>query len=101
MSILESDQALRPAPKGLKGLLQSIAIAAAPFAFGVLRRVKPIFRLGSVYVVTRYDDVREAFRSSHALDTPYKANIDVLTGGERLENKVASPRMAFSPSGLL
>ena len=44
--------------------------------------MKPVFRLGSVYVVTRYDDVWEVFRNNHALDTPYKANIDALTGRE-------------------
>lgn len=110
MSILASDQVLRPAPGGLKGRLRSLALTAAPVALGVLRWLKPILRLGSFYVVTRYDDVREVFLSSHALDTPYKPNIDVLTGGEpfflgmrdtaQYHADVAAMREVFLPGDL-
>jgi cytochrome P450 len=39
-------------------------------------------RLGDLYVVTLHDDVREVYRTDHAFQVPYKANLDVITGGE-------------------
>ena len=56
--------------------------AALPFGFRVLRRVRPILRLGSTYVVTLHDDVREVFGTDTAFQVPYKPNLDVITGGE-------------------
>lgn len=82
MTILGSDAVLRPAAKGAKGWLMSKALAAAPWAFGVLRQIWPIPHAGKVYAVTLYDDVREVFATDDAFMVPYKANIDVLTGGE-------------------
>ena len=72
---------LRPVG-GIKGWLLRQGLSLAPFAFAVLRRVRPILRLGQTYVVTRHDDVREVFGNDAAFGAPYKANIDVLTAGE-------------------
>ena len=57
-------------------------MAALPFGFRVLRRVRPIVRLGSTYVVTRHDDVREVFGTDAAFRVPYKPNLDVITGNQ-------------------
>lgn len=81
MTALDSDQVLRPV-RGVKGWVMRQALALAPRAFAVLRRVRPILRLGNTYVVSRYDDVREVFATDAAFGVPYKANIDVLTAGE-------------------
>lgn len=81
MSALTSPHVLRPA-RGLKGWLMPRLMAQAPLAFALLRRLRPVLTLGSTTVVTRYDDVIEVFRRDDVFDTPYKAQIDVLTGGE-------------------
>ena len=81
MSVLGSDAVLRPASKGVKGWLMSKALSAAPWAFSVLRHIWPIPHIGKIYAVTLYDDVREVFATDDAFMVPYKANIDVLTGG--------------------
>ncbi len=82
MNPVLSDQVLRPAATGPKGWLMQKALAAAPTAFAMLRRVRPILRVGSTYIVTRYDDVTEVFQNDAAFGVPYKAKLDVLTGGE-------------------
>lgn len=82
MNPVLSDQVLRPAAKGPKGWLMQTALAAAPTAFAILRRVRPILRVGSTYIVTRYDDVTEVFQNDAAFGVPYKANLDVITGGQ-------------------
>ena len=82
MTVLGSDAVLRPAAKGVKGWLMQKALALAPKVFGVLRNVWPIPHLGNIYAVTLYDDVREVFANDAAFCVPYKANLDVITGGE-------------------
>ena len=82
MTVLGADNPLRPAAKGVKGWLMARAFAAAPWVFGVLRHIWPIPHVGKFYAVTLYDDVREVFATDDVFMVPYKANIDVLTGGE-------------------
>jgi hypothetical protein len=81
MNALGSDQVLRPV-SGVKGWVMRQALAFGPKAFAVLRRVRPILKLGNMYIVSRYDDVRQVFGTDAAFGVPYKANIDVLTAGE-------------------
>jgi cytochrome P450 len=82
VSALASQEVLRPGPRGLKRWVVTRLQAALPFGFSVLRRVRPILRLGSTYVVTLHDDVREVFGTDAAFRVPYKPNLDVITGGE-------------------
>lgn len=82
MTILASKEVLRPADKGLKWWLAQKALALAPMALAILRCVKPIVGFGTTVIISRNDDVIEAFANDGLFDTPYKANIDVLTGGE-------------------
>lgn len=82
MSVLAEKDPLRPAAGGVKGWIGAQAVKLMPQAFDLLRGVKPILKLGSVVVVTRYDDVRDVFRRDADFDTPYKTNIEILTGGE-------------------
>jgi cytochrome P450 len=82
VSALASREVLRPGPRGLKGLLTRWAMAAIPLGFRVLRRVKPILKMGDTYVVTRYDDVREVFATDQAFEVPYKEKLDLIMGGE-------------------
>lgn len=72
---------LRPAAVGLKGWIMRLALPMAPIALGLLRRLG-IIRLGSLYVVTRHDDVREVFGTDTSFGVPYEANLQVITGGE-------------------
>jgi cytochrome P450 len=82
VSALASKEVLRPGPQGFKRWMATQLQAALPFGFRVLRRVSPILRLGSTYVVTLHDDVREVFGTDTAFQVPYKPNLDVITGGE-------------------
>jgi cytochrome P450 len=82
VSILGSDRALRPGPTGAQRWLIAQARAAMPLGFRLLRRFQPILKLGSIYVVTLHDDVREVFGADQAFQVPYKSNLDIITGGE-------------------
>jgi cytochrome P450 len=82
MSALDSTDVLRPGPTGFGKWIAARVTAAIPWGFGLLRRFQPILRLGSLYVVTLHDDVREVYRTDHAFRVPYKDNLDVITGGE-------------------
>ncbi|WP_207462304.1 cytochrome P450 [Azospirillum sp. SYSU D00513] len=46
----------------------------------MLRKLWPIAKFGSSYVVTLHDDVLEVFATDTAFEAPYKANLDVITG---------------------
>ncbi len=81
-SVLTATNVLRPGPRGLKRLVMKAAMAAMPSVFALLRRFKPIPRLGTLYVATRYDDVREVFATDPAFGVPYKAKLDLIMGGE-------------------
>ena len=81
MNRVLSDKVLRSTP-GLKGWLMQQALAAAPFGFRLLRRFRPILRIGSTYIVSRYDDVVEVFNTDSAFMVPYKTNLDVITGNK-------------------
>lgn len=82
MTIIESQDPFRPSPGGLKGFLADRMLAAAPFAMGVLRTVRPILATGGFALATRYDDVKEVFAKDAVFGVPYRENLDVITGGE-------------------
>ena len=81
MSVLASKDPLRPSG-AFGNWLAGLMLGAAPTCFALLRAVAPILKLGTTFVVTRYDDVIEAFGSDASFDTPYRENIEILTGGE-------------------
>lgn len=82
MNPATSDQVLRRAAFGPKAWLLQKALALAPVAFAILRRVRPILRIGSTYIVTRYDDVVAVFQNDACFAVPYKANLDVITDAQ-------------------
>ena len=82
MSALTSNDVLRPGPGGLKAWLTRQVMALIPFGMGLLRRFRPILRLGKMYVVTLHDDVREVFGTDAAFGVVYNDNLQVITGGE-------------------
>jgi len=82
MSVLTSTAVLRPAPKGLKGLIQNVVFAAMPWFFSLLRRMKPTLKVGGMVLTSRYDHVREVFANDQAFGVVYKAKLDVIMGGE-------------------
>ena len=73
---------LRPAPTGLGAALMAFGLEHADPVFALLRAVAPFLRLGGNTLITRYDDVREAFLTDAAFATPYKAKLDVIMGGQ-------------------
>ena len=81
-SLLNSREVLRPAPKGLKGMIGNAVMRSLPFLFGVARAVWPIPKLGSKVITTRYDDVLDVFANDPAFGVPYKKNLDVIMGNE-------------------
>lgn len=58
------------------------ALPLARAAFTALRRLRPILRLGKLWVVTRHDDVLEVFAEDPVYRVPYHANLQVITRGE-------------------
>ncbi len=84
-AILASPNVLRPRPGGVAGLkawgIQQ-AMALAPLATRVLRRVWPIVGGGGFCFVTRYDDVQEVFRTDTSYGVVYAANLELITGKE-------------------
>lgn len=83
MSALTSRDVLRPAPKGFKGWAQAKALALAPIFFSLLRRFKPVCKLGKTnYLTSRYDDVREVFATDPAFGVIYKPHLDVIMGDQ-------------------
>ncbi|WP_448663371.1 cytochrome P450 [Sphingomonas sp. CJ20] len=82
MSVLDSSEVLRPAPRGIKGMLQRWMMAALPWVFSVLRRVKPVARFGGMVLTSRYDDVREVFATDPVFGVQYAGKLDVIMGGQ-------------------
>ena len=73
---------LRPAAHGLKAAITAWVMALLPFAFRILRAVRPIARFGNTVLVTRYDDVREVFLNDAAFRVPYAEKLNVIMGGQ-------------------
>jgi cytochrome P450 len=83
---------------------------AMPLGFRFLRRFRPIVRFGTMYLVTRYDDVREVFARDRAFKVPYQPNLEVITGGEpfflgmpdtpEYRRQLAAMRRVFRPDDL-
>lgn len=73
---------LRPAKGGIAGAALAAGLEHIDVVFAGLRAFMPMARFGSATLVTRYDDVREAFLSDDAFAVPYKAKLDVIMGGE-------------------
>lgn len=82
MNALTSRDVLRPEKKGLGGLLQRMMFAGMPYVFTFLRRWSPVTKLGSMYLTSRYDDVREVFATDPAFGVPYKPKLDIIMGGQ-------------------
>ncbi|WP_052507970.1 cytochrome P450 [Sphingomonas hengshuiensis] len=82
MSVLDSNEVLRPGATGIKGLLGRLVFALMPWFFSVLRRVKPVAKFGGMTLTSRYDDVREVFATDPAFGVVYAPKLDVIMGGE-------------------
>ena len=78
---MTAEQVLRPLPDGVGTRLRAWAFGHVDLAFGLLRAVKPILKVGGTVLVTRYDDVREVFLTDDAFAVPYRAKLDVIMGG--------------------
>ncbi len=82
MSALASDRVLRRGRRGPARWIAQRLMAALPVGFAILRRVRPILRVGSTYVVTLHDDVREVFATDASFGVVYAENLMVITGDE-------------------
>lgn len=82
MSALDARNVLRPAPGGLKGLLQRLTFAGMPYVFAFLRRWKPVLKLKGMVLTSRYDDVREVFATDPLFGVTYQPKLDVIMGGQ-------------------
>ena len=101
---------LRPAKAGAGGWAMQMAMEHYDLAFGLLRGVWPIARLGKTVVVTRYDDVREVMLADPDFMVPYKAKLDVIMGGapfflgmgdtDDYRRDTAAMRMAVRPADI-
>ncbi len=79
---LAARNVLRSDAGGLKALVTALVMRLIPFGLSVLRRVWPIATVGSLVIVTRYDDVVEVFNTDQAFAVPYHDKLDVITGGQ-------------------
>jgi cytochrome P450 len=68
--------------KGRRAGAMAFALRFAPPAMALLRMVRPVLKLGNLWVITRYDDVLEVFATDRVYAAPYRANLDVITGGQ-------------------
>ncbi len=82
MSVLDARNVLRPAPRGVKGLMQRLMFAGMPYAFAFLRRWKPVLKMKGMVLTSRYDDVREVFATDRDFGVVYKPKLDVIMGGQ-------------------
>lgn len=82
MNALFSTDVLRPRPPGLKAWFAARALAAAPLGFSLLRRFNPSAKFGRLHLALLHDDVREVFGTDAVFAAPYKAKLDVITGGQ-------------------
>ena len=82
MNPLTSTDVLRPGPKGFKRWTQQLFFAGMPYVFTFLRRWKPVARVGSMVLTSRYDDVREVFLNDPVFGVTYQSKLDVIMGGE-------------------
>ena len=73
---------LRPPKRGVRAWVAQQVRNRLGVGFAVLRKVRPIARFGGMYVVTRYDDVREVFLADEDFPVPYQPKLDVIMGGE-------------------
>jgi cytochrome P450 len=80
MSTPASPDVLRSRVTGPKAAISAWAMQQLPLVFRILRTVHPILRIGKTVVVTRYDDVREAFLNDAAFRVPYGPHLDVIMG---------------------
>jgi cytochrome P450 len=71
---------LRPGASGPKAAIMAWVMALLPLVFRILRTVRPILRIGKIFVVTRYDDVRETFLNDASFRVPYAEKLDVIMG---------------------
>ncbi|MGQ0589932.1 MAG: cytochrome P450 [Sphingosinicella sp.] len=69
-------------PPTFRTRLLGFGMRRMPFLLRLARRIWPIPRLGSTYVVTRHDDVRDVYLNDRAFGVPYKENLDVIMDGE-------------------
>ncbi|MEL6584486.1 MAG: cytochrome P450 [Pseudomonadota bacterium] len=66
---------------GFVGKLVSRALESPLWLLKLLRRVKPVLKLGGVYIVTRADDVEEVLGTPDVFEMPFGPEMRSLTGG--------------------
>ncbi|MEN2786209.1 cytochrome P450 [Sphingomonas qilianensis] len=56
-------------------------MAMLPLLFRWLRCARPVFRLGSTFLITRHADVQAVFANDQAFAAPYAAKLEIIMGG--------------------
>src|SRR5688572_7042825 len=67
--------------KGLGPRLTRAFIDNPQWLFAILRRVKPVLKVGNWAFVTRYDDVAKVLREKKAFGVPFGPKIEALNNG--------------------
>lgn len=75
-----SDDILLPAPRGIGGWLQHQFMTHYAPLFRLLRAIPFVVRAPGLYLLTRYDEVREAFLNDAAFGVPYGPNLELIMG---------------------
>lgn len=79
MSALESKDALRPGPTGLKKWVAARLTEVMPLGLRLFQLLGVTPRFGGMWIITRHDDVREVFASDGGFATPYGTKLSVIT----------------------
>ena len=67
--------------KGLIARLVAGLLDNPGWLFAILRRVRPIVRIGGWAFITRYDDVAEVLRNDRVFPVPFGPKVEKLNGG--------------------
>ncbi len=63
--------------------LTQFGMGLLPLGFRLLRRIRPIARVGKIYLVTRAEDVRRVFETDAVFGAPYLPKLDLIMDHQR------------------
>jgi len=69
------------ATRGFKNKLLQRLFDEPQWLMGLLRRFKPIMKVGKTVFVTRYDDVQEVLRRDRTFGVPWGDRVELMNGG--------------------
>src|ERR1051325_4911504 len=69
-------------PKSFRERLLMHIFDEPQWLMGLLRRFKPILKLGKTLMIARYDDVQEVLRRDKVFGVPFGPRVELMNGGD-------------------